>query len=454
MKTNPLTRRTFVKKASAGAAGIALTSAGMASFYPEIIQDVEKPAILGGKPVRPEGSPLGVSWPIYEDRDIQMYLDAYKSKRWSEYRNSDDELSVRFEKEFAELMGVKYCAATNTGTNALEAAQRAYDIGPGDEVITQTNTFIATAQTVFNLFALPVFIDSDPETFMINADLIEERITPNTRAILPVHIGGAAADMDKILAIAKKHNLVVIEDACQAHMGEWRNKKLGTIGNLGCFSFQEGKSLCSGEGGAVIGNDDDLMAMVDGYTNNGRDPRGRRSFPGGNFRITPFVAATLLGQIRRLEEQSTLRDENSQYLEKLLSEIKGVRPTKKYSGQTRRAYYEYQLIYEREYFNDLPKAKFRDAMRAEGIAFGRGIDSSLHSDPFVETYLNLPSFRRGFSKERLDKYRRENLCPVNERIDKETGLSLGQKVFLGTKKDMEDIIAAIVKIQKYSLQLV
>jgi hypothetical protein len=206
-----------------------------------------------------------------------------------EYSNSAKELSVRFEKEFAELMGAGFCAVTNSGTDALDAAQRSLDIGPGDEVITQTNTFVATAQTTFNLYALPVFVDSDPETFMIDADKIEERITANTRAILPVHIGGAAADMDKIMAIAGKHNLLVIEDACQAHMGEWRGKKLGTIGNLGCFSFQEGKSLCGGEGGAVIGNDDNLMARVDGYTNNGRDPRGQnRSFPGSNFRITPL----------------------------------------------------------------------------------------------------------------------------------------------------------------------
>ncbi|MDO9341126.1 MAG: DegT/DnrJ/EryC1/StrS family aminotransferase [Bacteroidales bacterium] len=454
MKNKSLTRRTFVKKTSIGAAGAVLTTGGMASIYSNIIQDVEKPAILGGNPVRPKGSNLGVSWPIYDDTDVQMYLDAYKSKRWSEYSNSEKELSVRFEKEFAELMGVGYCAATNSGTDALDAAQRALDIGPGDEVITQTNTFIATAQTTFNLYALPVFIDSDPETFMINADLIEERITANTRAILPVHIGGAAADMDKILTIAKKHNLAVIEDACQAHMGEWRNKKLGTIGNLGCFSFQEGKSLCGGEGGAVIGNDDNIMARVDGYTNNGRDPRSqKRNFPGSNFRITPFVAATLLGQIRRLEVQSALRDENSLYLEKLLSGIKGVRPTKKYPGQTRRAYYEYQLIYEKKYFNGLPKTKFKEAMRAEGIGFGDGIDSSLHLNPFIETYFNLRAFQKIFSKERLDKYRRENLCPVNERIGKETGLSLGQRVFLGTKKDMEDIIAAIVKIQKNSSKL-
>ena len=204
----------------------------------------------------------------------------------------------------------------------------------------------------------------------------------------------------------------------------------------------------------MIGNDDNLMARVDGYTNNGRDPRGqRRSFPGSNYRITPFVAATLLGQIRRLEVQSALRDENCLYLESLLSCIKGVRPTKKYTGQTRRAYYEYQLIYEKEYFNNLSKAKFQQAMRAEGIGFGNGIDSSLHLDPFIETYLNMRAFQSIFSKERLEKYRKENICPVNERIGKETGLSLGQRVFLGTKKDMEDIVTAIKKIQKNAAKL-
>jgi len=455
MKNKPLTRRTFVKETSIGAAGLAMAASGFASVYPGFLQDGEKPAILGGRPVRPKGSELGASWPMYDDTDVQMYLDAYKSKIWSEYRNAPEELSVRFEKEFAGLMGAGYCAMTNSGTSALEAAQRSLDIGPGDEVITQTNTFIATAQTTLNLYALPVFVDTDPETFMMNADLIEERINSNTRAILPVHIGGAAADMDRILAIAKKHNLMVIEDACQAHMGEWRNKKLGTIGDLGCFSFQEGKSLCGGEGGAVLVNDNELMARVDAYTNNGRDPGGQgRSFPGSNYRITPFVAATLLGQIRRLESQSTLRDENSRYLEELLSDIKGVRPVKKYPGQTRRAYYEYQLIYDKEYFNGLSKEKFRQAMSAEGIEFGNGIDSSLHLDPFIETYFNLRGFQKIFSKERLDKYRKENICPVNERIGKETGLSLGQRVFLGTKKDMEDIVAAIVKIRKNADKLV
>ncbi len=454
MKKKSLTRRTFVKTTTIGAAGAALAVNSIPSFYSGAFQDANKPALLGGTPVRPAGKALGASWPIYDDSDIQLYLDAFKGNVWSEYSNIERERVFQIEKKYAALMGVNYCVATSSGTAALETAHRAIDIGPGDEVITQTNTFIATALPAFNLFAIPVFIDSDPETFMINADKIEERINENTRAIVPVHIGGAAADMDKIMAIAKKHNLPVIEDACQAHMAEWRNKKLGTIGDMGCFSFQAGKSLCSGEGGAVIGNDEYLMARAKGYTHIGKDPRDKgRVFPGSNFRMTPFQAAVLTGQIRRIEDQSTLRDENAAYLEKLLGEIKGVRPTKKYPGQTRRGYYIYQMIYDKQHFNGLSKPKFREAMRAEGVAFGNGIDSSLHSNPFIETYFNLRAFKKIYSKERLDKYRKENLCPVNEMIDRETGLSLGQKVFLGTKKDMEDIVTAIVKIQKNSSAL-
>jgi perosamine synthetase len=454
MKKNLLTRRTFVKKTSTGAVAVSLTAGGLSSMYACMNQGSDKLALLGGTPVRSKDSRLGVKWPIFDDTDVNMVVDAYKNKNWSEHSFNPEELGQQFQVEYAKLMGVNYCAITNAGTNAIEAAQRAFEIGPGDEVITQTNTFVATAQTTFNLFALPILIDTDPETFMINADLIEEHITPNTRAILPVHIGGAAANMDKILAIAKKHNLAVIEDTCQAHMGEWRGKKLGTIGDLGCFSFQQFKSLAAGEGGAVIGNDEELMARVGGYVNNGRDPRKKgRNFTGGNLRPAVFQAANLLSQIKRLEAQSTLRDENAAHLEKLLSQIKGVRPAGKYEGQTRRAYYAYQMIYDKAQFSGLPKAKFTEAMRAEGISFGGGIDSNLHLDPFIDTYLNHRSFKKIYSKERLDKYRKEIQCPVNERLGKEVGLSLGHPVFLGTKKDMEDIVAAIVKVQKNASKL-
>ncbi|MCK4965728.1 DegT/DnrJ/EryC1/StrS family aminotransferase, partial [bacterium] len=420
------------------------------------IRDTDKPAILGGKPVRTEN--LGVSWPIYDRSDEKMLIDALHTNRWSEYSDREDELVTKFEKKYAELMGAKYCAATNAGTTALSSALRAIDISPGDEVILPTNTFIATAQVVFNIFALPVFVDSDPETFMIDADKIEERINESTKAILPVHIGGGAADMDKIMAISKKYNIPVVEDACQAHMGEWRGRKLGTIGDLGCFSFQAGKSLACGEGGAVLGNNEPLMARAGAYRNNGRDPMRRvrkqgRVFPGSNYRMTPFQASLVTAQMRRLERQSSLRDENAAHLEKLLTEVQGVRPSAKYPGQTRRAYFKYQMIYDKKYFNGLSRDRFREAMRAEGISLSRGIDSTLNRGPFVEKYLSLRGFQNAFSKKRLDKYRKEINCPVNDYIGAETGISLGHRSFLGPKKDMEDIVAAILKVQKYSANL-
>lgn len=454
MKNKDLTRRTFLKRTSIGAAGFALASSSdFSHLFASTHQDSNKLALLGGNPVRPKGSVLGVKWPIIEKRDLEMYIQAFKDKQWSEHSNKKDEFGVQFNEAYAKFMGVNYCAVTNAGTQALEAAQRAFDIGPGDEVITQTNTFVATPQSTFNLFALPILIDSDPETFMINPDLIEERITPNTKAIIPVHIGGAVANMDKILAIARKHHLAVIEDCCQAHSAEWRNKKVGTVGNLGCFSFQQFKSLPAGEGGAVIGDDEYLVSRVGGYVNNGRDPRGKgRVFPGGNLRPTSFQSANMLSQLQRHYEQNEHRDKNVAYLEQLLSGIKGVKPTKKYDGQTRRAYYAYQMIYEKEHFSGLPKDKFMEALRAEGIPVGGGIDSNLHKDPFIDAYLNLDSFKRIYSKARLDKYRSELHCPVNERLS-EIGISLYHAVFLGPKKDMEDIVEAIVKIQKNASKL-
>ena len=264
--------------------------------------------------------------------------------------------------------------------------------------------------------------------------------------------------MDRIMEISRKHNIPVVEDACQAHMGEWRGKKLGAVGDFGCFSFQASKSLCCGEGGAVIGDDEYLMAKAGGYRNNGRDPRRRinkkgRQFAGSNYRMTPFQASLAMGQMRRIEQQSKMRDKNAAYLEELLTSVPGVRPAKKYPGQTRRAYFHYQMIYEGEYFNGLPKKKFIEAMRAEGVSLGGGLDGTLNRHPFVEIYLNLPGFWKVYSKKRLNKYRQELECPVNDRIGEETGLYIGHPVFLGTKKDMEDIVDAILKIRKNSEKL-
>ncbi|HUU29559.1 MAG TPA: DegT/DnrJ/EryC1/StrS family aminotransferase [archaeon] len=454
MADKNLTRRKFLKNTSAGIAGAAAISAlgGTAVNC----SGANTPAILGGTPVRTEPFP---SWPVYDETDVQMLVDAFRSNKWC--RLGAERVS-QFEKKYAELMGVPYCVATNSGTDALATSLNALGVGPGDEVILAPYTFVATAQVVFQVFALAVFVDTDPETHMINADLIEERINEHTRAILPVHIAGCAADMDKIMAISRKHDIPVIEDACQAWTGEWKGRKLGSIGDLGCFSFQGSKNLNSGEGGAIIGSNQALMDMCASYTNNGR-PAGETmstlsGYPnsGSNFRMTEFQGAVLLGQIRRLEEQQKLRSENAACLDKLLEDIPGISPAKTYPGQTRHAYHLYMMNYDRNHFSGLHKKKFVAALAAEGIetiSTGYGLPP-LNKAQFIEKRLNSRSYQAIYSRERLDKYRKENLCPENDKLCEETGLWLYQSVLLGTKKDMEDIAEAIVKIQKNSAKLV
>lgn len=445
-----MSRRNFLEKASLGTAGAILASHTTNILYANLVKQADTPALLGGTPVRTNPFP---SWPIYDDEDIELYTSAFTGNRWSEYSNRDSERVVQFERAFADLMGAQFCAATNAGTTALTAALAALDVGPGDEVIVPTNTFVATAEVVFNRFALAVFVDSDPETFMIDANLIEERINSRTRAILPVHIGGGAADMDKIMALSEKYDIPVLEDACQAHLGEWRGRKLGTIGNLGAFSFQAGKTLTSGEGGTVVSNDEILINRCLAFKNNGRDPsRQGQAFPGSNYRMTPFQVAVVTGQMRRVEEQTRQREENAAYLEELLTDIPGIAPTARYPGQTRRQYYGYTLIYDQDRFNGLPRATFQRAMRAEGIPISGGCDT-LNKDPFVNAYLNSRHFQDLFSRRRLTQYWKENVCPANDLIDEQTGLRFGQQVFLGTRKDMEDIAAAILKIQENATAL-
>ena len=211
--------------------------------------------------------------------------------------------------------------ATSSGTSALVTAVNALEIGPGDEVIVPPYTFVATINSVLLQHALPVFVDSDRETFQINARKIEASITKRTRCILPVHLGGASADLDTILAIGKKHGIPVLEDACQSHLGEWRGRKVGTWGDLGCFSFQASKNLNSGEGGAIMGNDAKLIEAARSFQNQGRaapDAGFAWARNGDNRRLTEFQGALLLAQLERLEEQSRMRETNATYLTKLL----------------------------------------------------------------------------------------------------------------------------------------
>ena len=267
------------------------------------------------------------SWPVVDEREEKALLDVLHSGKW--YRGDGQTVS-RFEEAYARLTGARHCIATANGTSALYASLAGLDVAPGDEVILPPYTFVATLNVVFLQYALPVFVDSDPETFQMDARKLEGAITERTAVIMPVHLGGNACDLDAILEIAGRRKVPVLEDACQAHLGEWRGRKLGTLGAAGCFSFQASKNLNSGEGGAILTSDDALAERCWAFHDNARARRGRPAPPlggrGANLRLTEFQAGLLLAQMTRLEEQSRAREENARYLTQQLREIPGILP--------------------------------------------------------------------------------------------------------------------------------
>jgi dTDP-4-amino-4,6-dideoxygalactose transaminase len=441
MNKKNLTRREFLTAASTGTI-IAATS-GRIGAYGNVSKTAGKAAILGGKPVR--AKPFQ-RWPVWDRSAEESILSVLRSGNW--FRGRGTKVS-EFEKKYAELMGTKRCLATASGTTALLVALHVLGIDAGDEVITSPYTFIATYNVLILSKVLPVFADTDPETFQINPDKIEERINKNTKAILPVHILGLPADMDRINAIAKKHNLLVIEDACQAWMAEWKGKKCGTVSDLGCFSFQNSKHLPAGEGGAIVGNDDEIMDRCYSFHNCGR-PYGSvkrtSSYPtrGSNRRMQEFQAVILMSQMKRLEKDTERRNQSAKYLTSRIKDIPGILPHKLYKEVTRAAYHLYPLRYKKEYFNGLPRDKFLSALRAEGIPCSGGYGPQ-YNDGLIEEALNSTGYKRLYSRDRLNRYRRENHYPDNDQLCKEA-VWFGQNMLLGSKKDIDDIADAILKI--------
>ncbi|MHC4740950.1 MAG: DegT/DnrJ/EryC1/StrS family aminotransferase [Planctomycetota bacterium] len=441
MDKNNVTRRQFMAAASAGT--IAAVASRAIPAYANSSSGAGKLAIKGGKPVRTKGWP---GWPVWDKSAEDEIIDVLRSGNWFRGRGK---LVDQFEEKYAKLMGAKRCLATASGTTALMVALHALGIDAGDEVIVSPYTFIATYNVVFLSKALPVFADTDPETFQINPDKIEERITKNTKAILPVHILGLPANMDRINAIAKKHNLVVIEDACQAWMAEWRGKKCGTVGDLGCFSFQNSKHLPSGEGGAVVGDDDKIMDICHSFHNCGRSygsVKGKQGYPirGSNRRMQQFQAVILMSQMKRLEKDTQLRNENAEYLTSRLKDIPGIVPHKLYDGVTRAAYHLYPFRYKKEHFNNAPRSKFLAALSAEGVPCSGGYGPQ-YKDDLIEEALNSRGYQRLFSKKRLKEYRKGLNFPDNDQLCQEA-VWLSQTLLLTGKKDMDDIANAIRKI--------
>ncbi len=341
-------------------------------------------AIRGGTPVVPRD--LHRRWPIVTDEDKHAVLAVLDSG----ILNGPYAPQVKaLEQEWARYCGVRYALTTNSGTAALHTAVAAGGVGTGDQVITTAFTFLATALAVLQNNAVPVFVDIDPRTFNIDPAKIAERITPHTKAIIPVHIHGVPADMDPILAIAKRHGLLVIEDAAQAHGSTYKGRKVGGIGDIGIFSFQGSKNLPAGEGGIVVTDREDLREQANRFRMFGEDIResdqhafdpahpldGAREYNafmmGWMYRTTELNAALCRSQLRRLDEFLANTRRNATYLSQELGRIPGIVPPYIPPDCTS-SFYQYRLRLDPKAAGSaLPPKAFRlkvlAALKAEGV---------------------------------------------------------------------------------------
>lgn len=402
-------------------------------------------AILGGAKVR---SQPFASWPVFGEAEEELLVRALRSGKWGKLQGEE---VAEFERRFAAMHGCKHGIAVVNGTVSLRIALMAAGIQADDEVIIPPYTFLATATAVVESNAVPVFADIDLETFNISPAAIEAAITPRTRAIIPVHMGGQPACMDAIMEVASRHGLTVIEDAAHAHAASYRGKPAGSIGHMGSFSFQSSKNLTCGEGGVVITSDDRLAEACRSIHNCGRIPGGvwyEHHVMAGNYRLGEFQGAVLNAQMGRLEEQTITRERNGQYLAGELRRIPGIYPQRRTAGCSRHSYHLFLLRIVASEFG-ASRGVVLKALQAEGIPICGGYAVPLYRQPL---FLNkafgpyLPDARKtlDYSKVR---------CPNCETICADQGAWLEQSIFLGSKEDMDAIAQAFQKVYEHRAAL-
>ncbi len=334
----------------------------------------EKLAINGGKKVVPDG--LEKSWPIVTQDDISAVNAVLKRGiLWG----PDAPEKTALEKEWADYCGVKHCIVTNSGTSAMHACIAGAGVETGDEVIVPAFTFWATAQAVLCQNAIPVFVDIDPVTYNIDPNLIEEKITDRTKAIVAVHVHGLPCEMDEINAIAKKHGLKVLEDAAHAHGSVYRGKRAGNLGDMGMFSLNGTKNLPGGEGGFITTNNPDFFekARLTCMFGEKKVPKGNiRPYDahtmGNNYRPVEMTCAFVRSQLKRLDDYNSIRIENVNYLNRELGKIKGV-ITPPEPPDRKNVYHIYRIKLDSEAagYPDIDTEDFRwavqNALFAEGV---------------------------------------------------------------------------------------
>ena len=347
----------------------------------------ERLAINGGEKAVTLDQNEALKWPQFGGEDFEAVKRALQMPDYSFY-----EEAYRFEEEFMDYSGAKYALAHNTGTSAIHSALFALGIGPGDEVITPSYTFWATAVPILSCNAIPVFAEVDQQSLNLDPQDVEKRITPQTRAIVVVHLWGLPCAMDEIMDISRRHDIRVIEDSSHAHGAEYKGKKTGTIGDIGCFSMQATKPLPSIEGGLLITDNREYYERAAALAHYERLPalpessiyrKFSHACFGYKYRIHPLAAAIARVQLKHLDARNKLRNKNHEYLNSELGKIRGLE-TIKTPPDVKRVHYSYRIKYKQEELEGLEREKLIAALQAEGVDVTTERYELLHLQPVFQ----------------------------------------------------------------------
>jgi len=369
--------------------------------------------------VKNKVSPISMSSVQVDDECMQAVLDVLKSGQLAQGPKVE-----AFERAFADYIGTKYAIAVNSGTAALHVGLLAAGIGRGDEVITTPFSFVATANCCLFCDATPVFADIDDKTFNISPNLIEKKITPKTKAIIIVDLYGQPCDMDEIVAICKKHHLVLVEDACQAHGAEYGRQKVGSFG-IGCFSFYPTKNMTTGEGGMVTTDDEDVARKARMIRQHGQRQRYVHELLGYNFRMTDIAAALGICQLKNLDAANAKRIRNARYLSEHISRIEGLTPP--YIASNRKhVFHQYTIKVTESY--QLSRDELQQRLNAKRISAAVYYQTPIHKQPLYKSL--------GYN----------DSLPVSDDVAKKV-LSLPVHPNL-TEKDLEEIVEVLNGFKK------
>lgn len=390
-------------------------------------------ALLGGTPRLTREPP---AWPIFDESDRKALNDVMESRVWGGYHESVGEL----EKRFAAYHGAKHGIALANGTVSLEIALSAAGIKPGDEVIVPPITFVASATAVSRIGAVPVFVDIDPQTINLDPREVANYINGRTRAIVAVHFAGHPAELDQLTELCDRHGLILIEDCAHAHGAAWHERRVGSFGSFGSFSFQASKNMTAGEGGLLVTNDSELAERARSVSNQGRRTGGEwyeHARLGTNARLTGFQAVLLLNQLQRLPQQVATRMERARRLREGLRKFPGLKPTPEQLDErvTVHGFHLFSMTFDRDAYRGVSRSRVIEALQAEGVPVTAGYPQPIYRNKLFKHHPNVV-----------------HPCPEAERYC-DTSVWLPHNALLADEQWIDDALAAMRKVQERADEL-